>query len=578
MIPAPASFGGRAAGRYAVSSAPMPKLTPAREAVFAGVAVMALHALLRITVAPGAFQDDAIYLGLGKALAGGEGWRSIYAAGQPIHDKYPPGLPLIYALAWLLGRDLSGALPLVETLHLAVAGLAGGLLWWIMRSRLALGPVAALAGLFPLSLISVVDHFQLAIAEGPFVAAWLAAIGLALGPLSVRRAVALGLLLATTALLRTQGLAVLAAVLGSLLLVRRDRPHVIPAAVAAIVPSLAWWTAHAWLIARGPVSTQPDEASYLSGLGIAAVDLPAALARTLWINVRTYANLVPRELGPAGLGHAIAILGVVLAVAGAARARGRLLALSSSLGLSLALVLAWPYTQTRFILALLPLAAPLVLVGWQALAAKLPRRAALGLACLIAMAMGLRQVAIRRAAATPFAAQQLGFQPVGRTLLANTEWMLAVAPWVWKRTPPTAHIFTEGAAGVWLVTGRAGVAALPATPNIGSPDWNAHPGGYLGGRIVADSITVVVASSPPVFDFVRRVEQQCPGTLTNPERIGSLATGYQVTDSGRACLHRAIRGGPGVAGAVAPVGPSVLQYSDWPCGSRLPPTAAGPRK
>jgi hypothetical protein len=517
----------------------MRDLTPAREAVLAGLIVLGLNALLRITVAPGAFQDDAIYLGLGKALASGHGWRSIYAAGQPVHLKYPPGLPAIYALAWLVGGNLAGALPLVEAFQLAVAGVAGGLLWWIARRRLGLGYGAATVALLPFGLISLVDHFQLPIAEGPFVAAWLAALALALGPLAARQAVVLGGLLAVTALLRTQGLAVVAGVLGGLLLAGRNRRTVALTATVSLLPLVAWWALRSWLVARGPLSTQPDEGSYLAGLGINATSLPAALTRAAWLNARTYADLISRELGPVGLGHATFALALALAGAGALRGGRRLSPLSISLGLSLALILAWPYTQARFVLTLLPLVALLVPLGWQGLAARLPRRVALGLPPVLVTAMALWQPMIRRAAFAPRGVEEVGFQPVGRALVANTDWMLAVAPWVAQHTPPGARIFTEGAAGLWLITGRVGVAALPPTANIGLAAWDGPPAGYLGQRIVADSVTTVIASSPPVAGFASRVERVCPGTLVLPERIASLAIAYTVSDSGRACLRAA---------------------------------------
>ena len=123
--------------------------------------------------------------------------------------------------------------------------------------------------------------------------------------------------------------------------------------------------------------------------------------------------------------------------------------------------------------------------------------------------------------------------------MASTDWMLAVAPRVARHTPLRARIFTEGSAGLWLVTGRVGLAALPPIPSTGLPGWYTVPEGSLGRRIVADSVTLVIASSPPVTWLVGRVEQVCPGTLVPFERIASLAVAYAVTDSGRACLRTA---------------------------------------
>ncbi len=520
----------------------------AREAVVAGLAVLLLHLLLRLPAAPGAFQDDAIYLALGKALASGEGWRSIYAAGQPVHLKYPPGLPACYAVAWWLGGSLAGALTLVRGLHLLVAGVAGALAWWTARVRLEAGVPAAAAVLLPLGLVSVGDHFQLAIAEGPFVAAWLGAIALALGPLTARRAVALGLLLALATLFRAQGLVVVAGVVAGLALAGGRRRQAALTGATALVPLVIWWTWHAWLAARGPLSTQPDEAPYVAELsGIPLDALVPALVGAVATNLRAYARtLLPLELGAPGIGHALALTGVALAVAGAVRGGRRLLPLTLSVAGATGAILAWPYHQSRFVLALLPVAALLGPPGWPDRARRLPRRAVAVAALLVVGAIVLRQRAIRVAAYAPDAVAALGFRPVGRTLIVNSEWMLAVAPWVRAHAPPDARILTEGAAGLWLATGRTGVAALPAVPGGAAPRLpDLGPAGYVGGRLVADAITLVIASSGPVHAAVAAIGEACPGAFAAAipiPRSGdrdppvAIAVAHPVNPAARPCL------------------------------------------
>jgi hypothetical protein len=519
----------------------------AREAALAGLGVLILHLLLRIPAAPGAFQDDAIYLALGKALASGEGWRSLYAAGQPVHLKYPPGLPAAYAVAWWLGGTLAGALTIVRGLHLVIAGGAGALAWWTARVRCGTSVAGAAAVLLPLGLVSAADHFQLAIAEGPFVAAWLGAVALAVGPLTTRRAVALGLVLALAALLRTQGLVVLAGVIAGVALAGGRRQPAAIAAATAAVPLVIWFAWHAWLAARGPLSSQPDEAPYIAELS--RVPLQAvvpAMVRTITVNARAYGGtLLPLELGPPGVGHALALGAFALVVVGAIRGGPKLLPLTLSVAGATAAVMAWPYHQSRFVLALLPVAALLAAAGWPHWARRVPPRALAVAALVVVGAIALRQRAIRAAAYAPDAVAAVGFRPVGRTLVANTEWMLAVAPWVRAHTPPDARILTEGAAGLWLATGRAGVAALPAVPGAGGGRTPAPgPADYLRARLLADSITLVIASSGPVRDGVARIADACPDAFAPGIPIVrrraapavAIAVAYTVNAAARSCL------------------------------------------
>ena len=64
-------------------------------------ALVMLVALLTVTPWPvGAYQDDAIYTVLAKALATGEGYRMINLPGAPYATHYPPGYPFFLSLLW----------------------------------------------------------------------------------------------------------------------------------------------------------------------------------------------------------------------------------------------------------------------------------------------------------------------------------------------------------------------------------------------------------------------------------------------------------------------------------------------
>src|SRR2546428_14099485 len=84
----------------------------------AGLVFLA-HLLLRAgdRILVGAFNDDGAYVALGKALAGGMGYRLIYLVGDPVAVKYPPGLPLLIAVPWKLFGTLAGVRAAIAVLN-----------------------------------------------------------------------------------------------------------------------------------------------------------------------------------------------------------------------------------------------------------------------------------------------------------------------------------------------------------------------------------------------------------------------------------------------------------------------------
>src|SRR2546422_1760055 len=127
------------------------------EAAGVGLVVVVAHLLLRLSgaFAVGALNDDGVYVALGKAIAEGDGYRSIYLAGAPLHLRYPPGFPLLLALPWALGGTLAAVRATVAALHPLVAGAAAGLVWWTGRRQLELAPASlALCAVAPFLLRS----------------------------------------------------------------------------------------------------------------------------------------------------------------------------------------------------------------------------------------------------------------------------------------------------------------------------------------------------------------------------------------------------------------------------------------
>src|SRR2546426_2053782 len=255
------------------------------EAALVGLVVIVGHLLLRLSgaFAVGALNDDGVYVALGKAIAEGDGYRSIPPAGAPLHVRYPPGFPLLLALPWALGGTLAAVRATVAALHPVVAGAAAGLVWWTGRRQLELAPASlALCAVCPFLLDPVIQYFNIPLTEPYLVLGWAGVLVLTpplLDPPTAdavpwARALAVGLLLAATTLFRAVGVALIPAVL--LALATHRRWEAAAACAAAVgVPLLLWEALPAHWLARRPGSSQPDDLSYWRWLG---VNGPVALA------------------------------------------------------------------------------------------------------------------------------------------------------------------------------------------------------------------------------------------------------------------------------------------------------------
>src|SRR3989441_4444268 len=192
--------------------------------VVAGLVFLA-HLVLRAAdrILVGAFNDDGAYVALGKALAGGMGYRLIYLVGDPVAVKDPPRLPLLIAVPWNLFGTLAGVRATLGLLNPLASGAAAGMIWWIGRRKLGAAPaVLALCAIGPFFLDAVIQYFNIPLSEPYFVCGWATALLLAYrmadappGAARPSLAVALGLVLALTVLFRTAGLGGLAPALAA---------------------------------------------------------------------------------------------------------------------------------------------------------------------------------------------------------------------------------------------------------------------------------------------------------------------------------------------------------------------------
>src|SRR3989441_4929988 len=227
------------------------------------LAHLALRAADRILI--GAFNDDGAYVALGKALAGGLGYRLIYLVGDPVAVKYPPGLPLLIAVPWKLFGTLAGVRATIALLNPLASGAAAGVVLWIGRRRLGADPrLLVLCALGPFFLDAGVQYFNIPLSEPYFVCGWATALLLTYrmadaGPGAARPALAatLGLVLALTALFRPAGVGLLAAVLVALVLERRPWREGALCARVALVPLARWHFVHAAPGERGALATLP---------------------------------------------------------------------------------------------------------------------------------------------------------------------------------------------------------------------------------------------------------------------------------------------------------------------------------
>src|SRR3989442_156459 len=531
--------------------------------IVAGLVVLAhlaLRAAGRILI--GGVNDDGAYVALGKALAGGLGYRLISRGGDPVGVKYPPGLPLLIAVPWKLFGTLAGVRAPIALLNPLARGAAAGMIWWIGRRRLGAAPVVlGLCAVGPFFLDAVIQYFNIPLSEPYFVCGWATALLLGYrladagsGATRPALAVTLGLVLALTALFRTAGIVVLAAVLVALVLERRPWREVALCAGVALVPLAVWHVGHAAAVARGPLSPLPDETPYWRWLPL---DQPSQLlsyaARGLGNNGLGYLRYLSGYLAQSHVvGPTLAAALAVAALAGGVRAWRAHTALVVTVAAVLATVLLWPYAQGRLVLPILPFAGLLAASTLQ-LAVRggsvTLRRFMYALLGLVALTVAVRQVELRRAAQAALAS---GAAPRAENrsplyvLAGNSRYIFGVVPGVRANTTSEDRIMTDAPAAVYLYTGRKTAAAAPAEPAF-APSVFQVPGRYLAARILEDSLTVIVLgiAGSGLEEDIRATAGHCAQVLQRQDGAsGALPAFYRVVRDEK-CLRERVLSLPG---------------------------------
>lgn len=527
----------------------------------AGVAVLvaAVHILCRLSASflVGALNDDGVYVVLGKAIARGEGYRSIHLAAAPVQVRYPPGFPLLLAIPWALGGSLDAVRATVAVANVLATSAAAGLVWWIGRRDLGVGPwPLAVCAVSAFVLDGTIQYFNIPLTEPYFVLGWAAALVLARplfdpggpGRWSVTRAAGVGLVLAATTLFRTAAVGLLPAMLVALALHRRWRAAA-ACGVGGVLPMVTWATLRATWVARGPVSSVPDDLGYWRWLG---VDGPFALAglagRTIFTNAVEYVPKLASYLfssQPVGIGI-VGLASVAVAVACAKLWREHTALVATTLSAS-ALTLLWPYAQGRLLLPLLPFLGLLAAATVGAGSRHLPRRVAWGATAalgLTALAVTLRQIELREAAGRAYwtGAMRLEDRSPALTLALRSRFIGDVTGWVSRNTNLQDRVMVDAPAAVYLYTGRRTVPGQPTESRLASSVFGV-PGRYLAERILADSIAVVVWAPPAsqLEQDILAVEARCPGVLAR-ERSARVMY-FRVTRDEICLRQKVLQGG-----------------------------------
>lgn len=206
-----------------------------------------LAAILIITPWPvGAYEDDAIYTLLAKALATGEGYRMINLPGEPHATHYPPGYPLVLSLLWRAWPEFPENVVLFKFANAVFLAISAWGMFWFGRRRLQLGAVgAAVIAAVGTASVMTLHLAGLVLSEPLFLALFFLSLPLVercADEGRMRDAIGAGAMLGALSMVRTLGAVAIGAALLVLLLRRRIRPAISLTAAAAlfIVPWQLW--------------------------------------------------------------------------------------------------------------------------------------------------------------------------------------------------------------------------------------------------------------------------------------------------------------------------------------------------
>ena len=464
-------------------------------------AVLAIGAVV-LAIEPwpvGVFQDDGIYVVLGRALATGDGFRFTQMPGAPHATHYPPGYPLFLAALWKLAPSFPSNVTLFKFANAALVGVVAVLTWGFARRQLQLGALGAgaVAVLFtacsPVVLLSVMVMSEPLFMVGVLLA--LAAGERAARTGTTRDAVVAGVAGVALAMVRTLGSLVVPATVLALVWRRHWRAAAVTTATAAIclLPWQLWVAAHADEV---PAVFTGKYGSYGGWLGDAVraggiswvLDVVRFNAGRLAFESWTHTGTV---LGPLWLRvtATTVLLGVLVAGMKSAWTRARVVALFTLA--YLAVVIAWPFAPARFLWGIWPVLGMLCVLGVRELAGpSQPGRPPLRRLAVTVLALGL---VVGYAKFNAQSAREGWWSQVQGSVAARARPM---AEWVRTNTDTNAVIATDDDLLVHLYTGRRTVpnATFPPQEHL-TPQTPAFATQALGEILAIYKVDYVLAVS-----------------------------------------------------------------------------------
>jgi hypothetical protein len=431
-------------------------------------AVIVVGIALTITLAAvpnwpvGVFQDDGIYVVLGKALASGEGYRYINLPGAPYATHYPPGYPLLLALLWKLAPAFPQNVAVFTFTNAGFLSLAAYATFRFARERLGLGTLGAgMVAVVGTASVPALSFGVFVLSEPMFLALLLPALILAERAADRgdwRDALMAGLAGGALAMVRTMGVFVVPALVLVLLTRRRWLPAIVSTAAwaAFVVPWSRWVAAHGSEIPLALVGKYGPYDSWLTNA------VRAHGLRFVWEVVSRNAGALygmSAEMFTGGVASLAALrpaaalgAGLLLAAGGWRLARRAPVAAWFVVAY-LALVIIWPFDPTRFVWGLLPILSAMLALGIAGVVERKPTTAL--------------QAHARLAALGGCALLVAGFATYNRTG-ALLQWRDAVprataaratpvVQWLRASTRPSDVIAVEDDVLIYLYTGRRAV-------------------------------------------------------------------------------------------------------------------------
>ena len=417
----------------------------------------------------GVFQDDGIYVILGKALATGEGYRYLNLPGAPYATHYPPGYPLFLALLWKISPQFPQNVAVFTFANAGFLALAAFATFRFSSERLRLSTLgSALVAVAGTVSVPALIFGVFVLSEPMFMALLMLVLIYAervADRANWRNALFLGLAGGALAMVRTTAMFIIPAFALVLLFRRRLVPALL-ALIGCAVFMVPW---HFWVAAHGseiPPVLLGKYGPYDTWLtnAVRAHGLPFVL-QVMWKNVvalygMLWVMFTGSEASPPALHWPAVVVAIGLLEIGIWRFARRAPVTAWFVAAYMALVIVWPFEPTRFVWALLPLFCGMLALGiatlieWRPtpLAFRSARVVAIGTGVLLVAGFGWYNVN---------GVKQQWRDSVPRVTAARAT---PVVEWVRRSTRPTDIIAMEDDPLVYLYTERRTIPVGTFTP------------------------------------------------------------------------------------------------------------------